>query len=543
MKIIVIDNNHDKVLLLTDLLKEAFPHADVLPEAGQEDQQTFTEWDAVNEFLKTVTDDDAILCMDLALMQEDYNDSIRGLEAGGLIRAKRKGWVLLAYTQFGRRIEPEPAFRETFDGIIEKSDISKATDRTGRVSYVQSAIEAAIRKHAHGKSDYILPTDVYVKDSLGMRTFRAAFGDAALAELAHNEAHSWSEIIVAALTTGHSGAFMVSLSGNTSQGPKSLVLKVTKDDQIIQDEINAPTRFLDQLGPLSGTFATLDNNKRYLAGNAGVYYRQSLVSGQTLLETLAESNKTTKQRVKVLKAIVKLCLGVCRSIPLPNCAVTEAKDAFRLSPIDLGRLETSAQFMRELGSVLKNEGLWPDGQHDPDRVIDDVTEMSKSWSARLSKIGELPTVVQHGDLNPGNVILPETGSFVLIDLSRLGHWPIGYDLSRLSLMLRIRLVDGQSCRDWLPDRIGNWLSESVAGLGADIAQNEALCPESVYCDQQFYSFLESTKGKYKDRLAFGYKVGSIWDMLKIISYQDLSPFKRMWALLECWRLSREIHML
>lgn len=542
MKIIVIDNNQDKVLLLTDLLKEAFPHADVLPEPGQEDQQTFTEWDAANEFLKTIPDDDAILCMDLALMQEDYNDSIRGLEAGELIRAKRKGWVLLAYTQFGRRIEPEAAFRETFDGIIEKSDIS-ARDRKGRVSYVQSAIEAAIRKHAHGKSDYILPADVYVKDSLGMRTFRAAFGDAALAELAHNEAHSWSEIVVAALTTGHSGAFMVSLNGNTSQGPKSLVLKVTKDDRIIQDEINAPTRFLEQLGPLSGTFATLDNNKRSLAGNAGVYYRQSLVSGQTLLETLAESGKTTKQRVKVLKAIVKLCIGVCRSIPLPNCAVTEAKDAFKLSPIDLGRLETSAQFLRELGSVLKNEGLWPDAQHDPDRVIDEAIDMSKSWSARLSKIGELPTVVQHGDLNPGNVILPGTGSFVLIDLSRLGHWPIGYDLARLSLMLRIRLVDGQSCRDWLPDRIGNWLSESVAGLGADIAQSEALCPESVYCDQQFYSFLESTKGKYKDRLAFGYKVGSIWDLLKIISYQDLSPFKRMWALLECWRLSREIHML
>jgi hypothetical protein len=483
-----------------------------------------------------------VLCMDLALMQEDYNDSIRGLEAGRVIRAKRRDWTLIAFTQFGRYVEPHSAFKEAFDGIIEKGDISNK-NRPGRLAYIRSALESALRKHKHGKSDFVLPASVQVKDSLGMRTFRAAFGDSAFAELVIKEATDWEDLTISALTTGHSGAFMLSIGGNSGKGPKSVVVKVARDDQVIQDEISAQTKFLEQLGPLTGNLASLDNSKKYLSNNLGVYYRQSLVTGPTLLEVLCASDKTSKQRLNSLKPVVRLCIDVCQSVSLAKAGVVHPKNVFGLSPIDKGRFETSAEFLKELGTTLLGAAYWPKNFPEPSTIVEDVTGLANAWEERLSKFPNLPIAVQHGDLNPGNVILRSSGSPVLIDLSRLGHWPIGYDLSRLSLMLRLRLVDTQGCRDWLPDRIGTWLSEAVACLKQEHSSAEALCPESLYCDEQFDYFVQSTSKKQRELMVLAYHLGTLWDLLKIISYQDVSPYKRVWGMLEVWRMGSRLGLI
>lgn len=151
MKIIIIDNKVDQVMLLVDLVKEAFPRAQIYPKESQSEQLTFDDWDSVYTFLQTFPDEQCILCMDLALREEDYYDVLRGLESGIIIRTERKDWTLLAYTQFSRRIESEKAFKDAFDGIIEKGDISKR-NREGRVSYVKDAIEAALRKQHFGRA-------------------------------------------------------------------------------------------------------------------------------------------------------------------------------------------------------------------------------------------------------------------------------------------------------------------------------------------------------------------------------------------------------
>ncbi len=541
MKIIIIDNKGDKVTTLVDLLKAEYPDAEILPKRTEKGQQTFTDWDDVYSYLESIQDTQAILCMDLALKEEDYHDALRGLEAGGVIRAEKKGWVIIAYTQFGRRIEAEEAFRETFDGIIEKGDISRYA-RPGRVSYVKSAVEAAARKRQYGKPDYVLPADVLVKDSLGMRAFRAAFGEAGLAEIHNNEAKNWKDTVIEALTTGHSGAFMLSIRG-TSQGLKSLVLKVAKDEQVVKDEMNAQRRYIDQLGPLTGTLANLDDKEVHIANNKGVYYRQSLVDGQSLLEVLRDPEKTRKQRINVLKPVAALCVEVCASVQPRDCATHSADEVFKLTQIDLGRLETSATFMAALGATLRNQGFWPADCADPETMATDIINLADGWSKQLKRWGEVRTVVQHGDLNPGNVLIRKRGNPVLIDLSRLGHWPIGYDMSRLSLMLRLRLMDAAGYRDWIPDKLETWLSEPIANLDGPFSLNEALCPESVYCDEQFYNYAQSIPSKYRKNTEGAYKLGSLWDMLKVVSYQDVSPYKRLWTLLECWRLGHALGMI
>src|SRR5205085_10658924 len=98
----------------------------------------------------------------------------------------------------------------------------------------------------------------------------------------------------------------------------------------------ALTDFIDQLGPLTGNVANLDNNKKYIAGNTGVYYRQSLVTGQTLLEVLREPNITVKQKLNLIKPVVDLCIEVCGHIRPEDGAPANAEAVFKLSPIDVG---------------------------------------------------------------------------------------------------------------------------------------------------------------------------------------------------------------
>jgi hypothetical protein len=110
-------------------------------------------------------------------------------------------------------------------------------------------------------------------------------------------------------------------------------------------------------------------------------------------------------------------------------------------------------------------------------------------------------------------------------------------------MLRLRLVNTQGYVDWLPDGLDEWLSENVAYLGRGTTKSEPICPESVYCDEQFQHFLQGTPKKYRSRLALGYELGSLWDLFKVISYQDVSPYKRLWALLEAWRLGVHLGLI
>jgi hypothetical protein len=226
-------------------------------------------------------------------------------------------------------------------------------------------------------------------------------------------------------------------------------------------------------------------------------------------------------------------------------AFASARDLFKLTPVDIGRLETSVDFIAEFGDTLAGRGFWPPALGEPQEVASDVVQMARGWSESNITQVNLPTVVQHGDLNPGNILIRDNqDSFpVLIDLSRLGRWPIGYDLSRLSLMLRLRLLDADGHRDWLPDGLRQWSQESVARLDRDSASNHYLCPEGQYCDDQYRLFLKDVGEPYNNTLALSYKLGTMWDLMKVISYQDMSPYKRVWAFIECWKLKGNLETM
>jgi hypothetical protein len=537
MKIIVIDDNLDEALRLKDYAQDAFSDATVLPEEGS-NSETFPDWSSAVTYLRQISDEFAVLFLDLALKsgELDYNDVRRGLEQGVTIRSLKRHWVIIAYTRFADYAVTDLGYQEAFDGIISKGKVDSLIGNEKRVSYVKRTINNAIRKRKRNlRPDLLLHARIV--DSFGIRTFQAAFGEAAIAEIIENEAPQWSHREVEALTTGHSGAFMLSLRGRTARGNHSLVIKVAQNEQIIQHEIQAQREYFTQLGPLNSHLGYLDPEKKDLLTTLGVYYRQAFVDGDQLLELL-RGNKWQHNK-KVLGPIVDLCVEVCRKAE-PHDSTSLARDLFKLTPTDIGRLESSLDFIVELGSTLHASGFWPSLDATPRTMANQIVDLAKSWTENTLTDIALCTVVQHGDVNPGNVLISRApkGDAVLIDLARLGHWHIGYDLSRLALMLRLRLIDTEGQRDWLPQQLVNWVGESIAAVDQAPDIDGQLCPEAAYCDYQFQAHLQTLPLDLQRKLAYGYRLGTLWDLIKVISYQDLSPYKRIWALIEAWKLMK-----
>jgi hypothetical protein len=529
---VIVDNHVDEILRLTDLLKSGYPGVPVLPNEESHPGLRFTSWDGALQYVVRVKGKSVVACLDLALTSgpnEESIDAVGGLEKARAVRAAKPEWILIAYTRYSIRVQPEPAFNETFDGVIEKGELDSYDRRDDRVEFVKRQVNAAIRKRRGSKGVGTL--NLHVEDSLGLRTFLAAFGDATLDEILDNEASSWGEVNVTALTTGHSGAFMLSIKGKSEGGVQSLIIKVAHDVKIIQDEIQATKRYLAQLGVLNGHFSQLDPFSKALSSKRGVYYRQAQVIGSGLLELIR--GKPWEENVWPMEKITNFCLAVCGRTPPKDCATQDATSVFTITPLDISRLETSARFLGELGRTLQKQA-WLPLDLDPEKVASDVVQMAKEWSGFIKV--KVKTILQHGDLNPGNVFLQTDGFPVLIDLSRLGPWPVGYDLSRLALSLRLRLTDADGRRDWLPQNLKTWLLEPAAEIDKIRDPVGSVCSEAVYCEQQFRLFLEGLPGEFRETLARGFHLGSLWDLIKFVSYQDISPFKKMWALLECWRL-------
>jgi hypothetical protein len=311
----------------------------------------------------------------------------------------------------------------------------------------------------------------------------------------------------------------------------SLVIKVAKDESAIEHELHAATMYLSQLGPLQGRLCALDPQSTPLFDGAGVYYRQAHVAGEPLLDRLQTGEWPANE--DLLRTPIRLCIDV-----MEKCDNAQPKRAasalLRLTALDISRLETSLEFSTQLGNTMFKRGLWPHGFPKPGVVAAGIFDAAKMWD-NIANIKTL-TPIQHGDLNPTNIIVGSGSDFSLIDLSRLGPWPIGYDMCRLGTMLRLRLMSSKERDDWFPDHLHEWTEELT--LQTRIPPESSLCPEGAYCDRAFLTFAETTHNTAE--LMDVYNAERIWDLYKVISYQDISPFKRIWALLYCWRLLQEL---
>jgi aminoglycoside phosphotransferase (APT) family kinase protein len=527
---VVLDNHREEVMLLGNLLEKAFPDWNVLPEKKRREQEPFQDWGSVLVYLLAIEDHDVVLCLDLSITDTDWDDVRRGLHWAQRFRADRPAWTFIAYTKHSQYAGGTPEFTESFDGLLEKSELAKQRSFDASAAFVKSIIESARRRRGLPGSES-LPGSVRIVDSLGMRSFRAAFSDESLGDIVRDEARDWGPVSVESLTTGYSGAFMLAL--RSEPDGRSLILKVARTEETIAHELLAQQRYLAELAPFGARFALINPEMRYLKNGTGVYYRQMPVEGRTVLSYCLTEG--LRQSLEALARVTRMCVRVLKAVPVRDRRVEVARSRFTLSPVDIGRLETSAMFLSEIGVALAARQLWPVNLPSALTIASEVIKLARQWSGDELTAVQLAETVQHGDLNPGNVIIDGEGVPVLVDFQRLGPWPIGYDLTRLAGLLQIRLTDARDRSDWLPFNLGLW-SRDVRVQTKGEYTSDPVCPESSFCDEQFFEYATGLDEKERASVVYGYRLGALWDMIKVCSYQDISVFKRTWALIKCWRL-------
>jgi len=533
--VVVIDDRRLVLMHLCALIEEAFPAWIVLPKkARRERKLPFKGWDDVVAFLLTIEDEDVVLCADLALSNgSEYAEVAKGVHQLSEFKVSRPRWTYLACTMHSSFARHRPEFEGTFDGVLDKAELESKPNHKLAVNFIQSVIEN-VRRRRRLPGTQIIPAGVSIVDSLGIRLFRAAFSDEVLGEIVRQVAEGWRSVSVEALTSGYSGAYMLKLSSGL-QG-SSVILKVAKSASMIESELHTIDDNLSSLAPFGSHFVQIEKQLRQLANGQGCYYRQVPVRGTTLLRCCQAHSD---EGMIAVEKIAQLCVRVLSDVAVADRPIIIAHERFLLTQVDVGRIETSAKFLSEVGEILEGNGLWPKDVPDGKSIGEELTEIGQSWGhGNLTDVG-LREAVQHGDLNPGNVMIDESASPVLIDFQRVGMWPLGYDLGRLSRLLRMRLVGALNGSDWFPFDFLKWCDE-YKGTTEDPAGGESVCPEASRCESAFFTYVHTLNLRDQEIVKYGYYLGALWDLLKITSYQDLSPFKRAWAQVQSWRIAQRL---
>jgi hypothetical protein len=191
--------------------------------------------------------------------------------------------------------------------------------------------------------------------------------------------------------------------------------------------------------------------------------------------------------------------------------------------------------LREIAETMEKRGLWPSTPFVRSSEIGrKAFHVIESWESNVAKLGDVTMTYQHGDANPRNIFIHGDRTF-LIDPARIGLWPLGYDIARLALQLRMLLTGASEHADQFADEFVRWVKEPVGDVSIRKDAETSSCPSAVVCENSFQAWLDSSGITSKqDRTAF--EVSTMWDLIKVVSYGDLSVFKRIWALCECERL-------
>jgi hypothetical protein len=347
--------------------------------------------------------------------------------------------------------------------------------------------------------------------------------------------------MISAPSQGYSGTFVISLTGTKEGRQQGCILKFARDAKSLEDEIKAADKYLSELGEFAGVLCKYKPTTSQLRDLPAYYYEQASVSGKPLLDVLMEHGWDGDAQAS-LHAIVGLEEKHLKTTGLSGCS-KEPPSVFKVGELDKQRVYSSIELIESIAQHVAADGTWPDGVPQVPDVCSGVIGLVEKWGEKIERTESMFHVVQHGDLHPRNVLVPEPGRVVLIDPARLKPWPVGYDLSRLATMLRVRLVDSRNHHDWVNSDIRAWGQEAFCNIDAATSPDSSLCPSAVYCDQAFRRIVEFWPSEHRETLRRGYRLGTLWDLIKVMSYQDLSPFKKVYAMLACWRLAKEIGYL
>jgi len=403
--------------------------------------------------------------------------------------------------------------------------VSAKTNEFEKRALVTRTVSAALVKRTGEHMSFS------VEDSLGIRTFYAAFQRHIIDEIIATECAAWDRVNVRALSSGYSGASVLAVRGYLNNAHRQIVIKIAPRRELIEWESKIHQRFAGE-SPIFMQSCAITSDVKSLSDCPGFYSVQDGINGDTISSIVDGKIELTKDASLLWKTAID---GVLH-IELPHYGNAFSKNnasQLQLLEVDCQRAEKSCSELSEMADVLLENNDWLDQWPRPIELFSRIREFVQSWNERLKNESSLQWVLQHGDLNPNNIILNDAGSITFIDLARLDHWPVGYDLMRLCIQLRIRNTGNKKRADWVKNDIAVWCTEPL--FSPDQSRDFAsLCPPAAYCESKLFEWIN--KQPNAECLIHGVRLCATKDLIRIISYTDLPPFKRLWASLELWNI-------
>jgi hypothetical protein len=535
MRILIFDDQADEIQRLATILGEVFPGASIWPTA--ERPTIFTNWkDVKQEIARRTGKEETIAFFDLALTHSQAKatraDAIAGFERFRSVRLTRPDWVVLLYTRY----LDEPRWREAgVDGLLLKQDLDAKMRLPSRLTLVKGAVDAA--RAGRGLRPISGAVTFEYVDSPSLRQAGAALGEDGLSEIVEQEAKGWRSIQLTALSGGHSGAFVLLVKGKRARAEERRVIKASRERGQLVEEVEAPETYSGRLGGFSGRLVFRGSEIKELGNGRGYYFSLAVAQGRCLIEISDEG-----ERRNAVDAVVAFALAECRrSVREHQMSRLRYGVMLPLTNMDVSRVRSSVPFLVKLGNAVSRRGLWPRIGLSPSEAARHALKVAEGWQHFAFAGASGAACVQHGDMNLRNVFIEEGWHVSFIDPARLRDWPLGYDLARLGIQLRVQWWDGREGRDYFPEEFAKWcVSAGGVARQAGVANVGGGCSEADACDDAMALLCRELSGEKGREVWRGYNIARMWDLLKVISYSDISPFKRLWAMTAVAMLFREV---
>jgi hypothetical protein len=536
MKFIVVDNRSSYITILRKaILAAGYPESAIWP---TDDRAVSQSWDEVLEglgALKGTAFDGAVetcvLLIDLALDKADAQYS----EGAAKIQAHAKG-ILEPYVLIVCSLWPTRA-PAAADAVLDKREIEMGSGRG------EAALRAALGIALDSwtvRTKRIAPTPARRwkwNDSIAARRADAALGSSIVSELVAREATDWRDVRVSALTGGYSGSYVLKVDGSVNDAAASVVVKLSRDRRSVEREMSAWKRAMSLYHAFVGLIPPQSEAAKLEGRGDAWYVVQSTVPGVTLERMLLDAGVVDSRKLE------RSTLGrgfrdlVRASRASVEGTLTKAHPArqLRFTTDDVDRYGDS---LREL-AALENECVSRDYCAPCIQpMIDRMKRIVQDWDAvrQSSGLQTVPCYQQHGDLNPRNVMV--TDSVVqLIDFARVDLWPVGYDISRLELQTGVRVLDVASGADMFAENMKEWEDLWRDAESMPAAKDRSTTPGAFRAmlrmtgrwRQEMVAVCERN-GIKRETFEKTWNFARCYDLLRMCSYQDVSPFKRLWAL-------------
>lgn len=173
--------------------------------------------------------------------------------------------------------------------------------------------------------------------------------------------------------------------------------------------------------------------------------------------------------------------------------------------------------------------------------------------ARLESLfGELPCILQHGDLHMGNIMVDDSTRALdvrLIDWSRYGTYPLAMDFAKCEASFRLRMVDSIDCFDCDVARIEKWEEVDTAIHTPGKALDSGLTHLKTNQWNQLIALIRQeaarqvnaeTSSITRSRLEAWYYFCLFRSYLKGVGAENVETPKRLWAFVTAAKLAQAL---